>query len=184
MPVLLKQRLLTTDEYHKMAVAGILKSEDRVELLNGQIIYMSPIGSAHAACVEKMGDLLRRLTAGNAMVRTQNPITLSDISEPEPDIALVALKTDYYTERHPVPGEIFLVVEVADSTLEKDRIAKLPLYAEAAIPEYWIVNLEKRELEAYSLPTGSRYSRKTVYSRNQELLLEPFGVSVPLSFVF
>ena len=128
MAVQLEQRLITVYEYHKMEESGILTEADKVELLNGQIIHMSPIGSHHAACVEKMDEYLKKLLAGKAMVRAQNPIVLDDLSEPEPDISIVKFKENYYADQHPIPSEIYLVIEVADTSLEKDREAKLPLY--------------------------------------------------------
>jgi Uma2 family endonuclease len=174
----LKQRLLTVQEYHRMSETGILTESDRVELLNGRIIYMSPIGSKHAACVEKIGELLKQFLAGKAMVRAQNPVILDEHSEPEPDIAIVKRKDNYYADRHPVAEETFLVIEVADTSLEKDRLAKQPLYAAAQIPEYWIVNLEKNEVEVYRSPIDEQYRSRHIFLPGDEIALSEFGVSV------
>lgn len=178
MTIQLDQRLLTVKEYHQMVEAGILGEDDPIELLNGQLIHMSPVGSNHAACVEKIDELLKYLLRGKALVRSQNPITLSDLSEPEPDIAVVLKKDNYYADRHPIPGEVLLVIEVADSSLEKDRQAKLPLYAQAQIPEYWIVNLEKREIEVYQTPRQDQYRSRHIYLPEDEMSLPPFGVTI------
>lgn len=178
MAVQLEHRLLTVEEYHRMSEAGILKPDDRVELLNGQLINMSPIGSKHAACVERLGDLLKTLVAGKAMVRTQNPVFLGIYSEPEPDIAIVRHKNNYYADRHPQPSEIFLIIEIADSSLEKDRQAKLPLYAEAQIPTYWIVKLDDQEVEVYREPVGDRYRTKAVFTVEGQIPLVHFDLSI------
>lgn len=177
MPVQLTEGLLTVAEYHRLAAAGILSWEDRVELLNGKVIPMSPIGSAHAACVEKISELLRLVLGEKAMVRAQNPVTLGNYSEPEPDLAIVARKDNFYADRHPAPHEIFLIIEVADSTLQKDRLEKLPLYAAAGIPEYWIANLEKQELEVYRLPDSDQFLSKTILRRGEEVSFNRFGAS-------
>ena len=169
MAVHLEQRLLTVEEYHKMAEAGILGENDKVELLNGQLIKMSPIGSKHAALVEKTRDLLREVLGNKAMVRARNPVILGDLSEPEPDIAIVGYKENYYADRHPKQEEIFLVIEVADSSLEKDRQAKLPIYAAAGIPEYWIVNLENRSLEVHRSPAAHTYQSKLILFPGESL---------------
>lgn len=178
MAIQLEHRLLTVEEYHRMSEAGILKPDDRVELLNGQLIKMSPIGTKHAACVERLGDLLKSSVAGKAMVRTQNPILLSTYSEPEPDIAIVRHKDNYYAEQHPQPSEVFLIIEVADSSLEKDRQAKLPLYAGAQIPTYWIVKLDDQEVEVYRKPVGDHYRTKAVFTAEDRIPLDQFDLSI------
>lgn len=171
---------MTVEEYHKMAEAGILKEEDRVELLEGKIITMSPIGSRHAACVEKIDELLKRSLSGKAMVRTQNPVLIGNFSEPKPDVAGVKKKDNYYADQHPVADEIFLIIEVADSSLEKDRQAKLPIYAGAGIPVYWIVNLEKKELEVYQSPMGNQYFSRQTFSADEQASLPEFGFQCPV----
>ena len=114
------------------------------------------------------------------MVRTQNPVVLGKYSEPEPDIAIVKRKENYYADAHPAPEEIFLIIEVADSSLEKDRQAKLPLYADALIPEYWIINLDQRELEVYQSPSNDKYLSKRIFLPGSEATLEPFDLSFPV----
>jgi len=169
MTIQLDQRLLTVKEYHQMAEVGILGADDRVELLNGQLINMSPSGSKHAACVEKITEMLRHLLKGQAMVRSQNPIELDLYSEPEPDVAIVRMKENYYADRHPVSQEIFFLIEVSDSSLEKDRQVKLEIYAQAKIPEYWIVNLAKQEVEVYTKPVEGRYHIRQIYTLGDDI---------------
>src|SRR5215470_13244778 len=117
----LESRRFNVAEYHQMANAGVLKPDDRVELLDGEVIQMSPIGSPHAACVTRSADALRRLVRKMAIVWVQNPVRLDDFSEPLPDIALLKLRKDYYALRHPLPKDVLLIIEVADVTLLKDR---------------------------------------------------------------
>ena len=178
MAIQLEQRLITVDEYHKMAEAGILKAEDKVELLNGQIIKMSPIGSKHAACVEKINELLKPLLSGKAMVRSQNPVRMGELSEPEPDIAVVKNKANYYADGHPAAADVFLIIEVADSSLEKDRESKLSVYATAKVPEYWIINIEKREIEVYQSPFKERYRSKYTFFPEDKVELPFFKLFV------
>lgn len=180
MEILLEQRLISVEEYHKMAEAGILKPDDRVELLNGKIIKMSPIGSKHDACVDKTDEFLRRALSGIALVRVQNPVILSDFSEPEPDIAIVKRKENYYADKHPTAGEVILIIEVADSSLEIDRQLKLPVYAAGQIPEYWIINVEKREVEVYQSPFKGLYRFRDIYFPEDEIAISQLGVSVPV----
>ena len=178
MTIQLEQRLLTVNEYQQMVAAGILDEDDRVELLNGQLIKMSPSGSKHAACVEKITAYLRHLLDNKTMIRSQNPIILGHYSEPEPDIAVVLRKDNYYADHHPIPGEIYFLVEVSDTSSEKDRQVKSAIYAAAQIPEYWIVNLAKQEIEVYQQPEGDQYQSKQTYSKEDEIHLSDFNLSL------
>ncbi|MCO6475518.1 MAG: Uma2 family endonuclease [Phaeodactylibacter sp.] len=181
MEILLEQRLITVEEYHKMAEAGILKPDDRVELLNGKIIKTSPIGSKHAACVDKTDEFLRRVLSGLALVRAQNPVIMSDLSEPEPDIAILKRKENYYADKHPTAEDVILIIEVADSSLEIDRQSKLPIYAAGRIPEYWIVNVEKREIEVYQSPFKGQYRSREIYFPEDEIPISAFNISAPVN---
>ena len=151
------RRRFTTDEYHRMADAGILSPDDRVELLDGKIVRMSPIGSRHAACVDRLTDVFTRRFRRRAIVRVQNPIDLGRHSEPQPDVTLLARRADYYAARHPQPPDILLVVEVVDSSRGYDRELKLPLYARFGIREVWLVDLRSDELETYRRPALRGY---------------------------
>ncbi len=148
----LKRKLLTCEEYHAMTASGILSEEDKLELINGELIFRSPIGPKHRSVVERIDALLQRALQENAIVFTQSPITLAPFSEPEPDLVIVQPRADLYAEAHPEPDDIFWLIEVSDATLGKDRLIKGPLYAQAEIPVYWIANLVDHQLEVYSEP--------------------------------
>jgi Uma2 family endonuclease len=152
-------RLFTVEEYYRMTEAGIFHEDDRVELMEGEVVTMSPIGSRHAACVEKAVALIRRAVAGRKFsVRTQNPIRLNDYSEPQPDISVVRDREDFYAAGHPTPDDIVLLVEVAEASLMYDRHSKLPLYARSGIAEVWLVDLVNRTVEVHSTPAPAGYS--------------------------
>ncbi|MEM0326364.1 MAG: Uma2 family endonuclease [Desulfurococcaceae archaeon] len=155
------ERLFTVGEYHRMAQVGILTEGERTELIDGKIVTMTPIGSRHAACVNRLNQLLAERTRGLAIVSVQNPIALDSYNEPQPDIALLALRDDFYAAHHPRPEDVLLIIEVAESSLEGDRNLKLPLYAKAAIPEVWLVNLADGELESYRQAGATARSRST-----------------------
>jgi hypothetical protein len=152
------RRRFNVDEYYAMARAGILAEDERVELLDGEIVEMTPIGIRHAACVRRLTDSFTHRFAGRAIVSGQNPVRLDAYCEPEPDVALLRLPRERYDLAHPTPGDVLLIVEVADTSLQRDRGGKLPLYASAGIPEVWIVNVEAREIEIYRQPSGDRYT--------------------------
>lgn len=147
----------TVDDYHRMVEAGILTEDDRVELLDGEIIKMSPIGVPHASCVRRLEALLHRQLGDMAIVSVQNPVQLGEYGEPEPDLAVLRPRADFYAERHPQPQDILLLIEVADSSLAKDRGAKLPLYAREGIAEVWLVDLEGEALERHTNPAEGAY---------------------------
>lgn len=170
----------TTAEYHRLIEIGVLSSEDKIELLDGQIVEMSPAGNYHAACIEFLGDELKHLLPEHFMVRRQNPVVLANNSEPEPDLAIVKYRKDYYALAHPGPEDILLLIEVADISLAKDRHVKSTLYAESGIPEYWIMNTEEDLLEQYLHPENGRYKQQRIYSKDEVLespLLPAMGVS-------
>lgn len=165
-----KPRLFTVSEYYAMVRAGILGANDRVELIRGQVIPMSPIGSRHASCVDNLAELFISQVRPHASVRIQNPIRLSAHSEPQPDLALLERK-QVYASRHPRPDEVLLVVEVADTTLDFDRQVKIPLYADAGLCEYWIVNLAEACLEVYRRPGPGGYAETTMLQRGDEVAI-------------
>ena len=163
-----KPRLFTVSEYYAMASAGVLHENDRVELIRGQIIPMSPIGSRHATCVDRLARMFILGVGDEATVRIQNPIRLSAHSEPEPDLSLLERKR-VYASRHPRPDEVLLVIEVADTTLDYDQQVKALLYAEEGIQEYWIVNLEEEGLEVYRQPGPDGYAETMTLQRGEEV---------------
>jgi Uma2 family endonuclease len=148
------RRLFTVDEYYAMAKHGILRPDERVELLDGEIVPMNPIGSPHAWCVTDLTEVFAPLI-GQIRLRIQNPLRLDGHAEPEPDVTIVRPETP--RNRHPGPDETLLVIEVADSSLRKDRGRKRRMYARAGIFEYWIVDLNAGRIEVYRDPLRSRY---------------------------
>jgi Uma2 family endonuclease len=163
----LEPRRFNVTEYYQMAAAGILKPDDRVELIAGEIIKMSPIGSPHAACVSRLTRLFHNTIANEAIVSTQKPVRLDEFSEPVPDIALLKPRKDYYAARHPLPADVLLVIEVADTSLLKDRNIKVPLYASAGIPEIWLVNIPKEIIEVYCDLQKGKYRKCQKYKRGE-----------------
>ena len=152
------RRRFTVAEYYAMAEAGILTEKDRVELLDGEIIVMAPIGNRHQSSVDGHGEMFTLRLQGRANVRIQGPVRLDDDNEPEPDVMLLRRRDDYYSTGHPGPDDVLLLIEVADSTLDFDREVKLHLYARAGIPEVWIANLRNRRVESYIDPTEDGYA--------------------------
>lgn len=152
-----RPRPFTVDEYYAMAEAGLFGPKDRVELIRGQIMLLSPIGSRHAAVVARLTMLLASKLSGRAVVNVQSPVRLDRYSEPEPDLAVVRPEPDYM-RRHPGPEDVLLLIEVADTTLRYDRSTKLPLYAQAGIAEVWIANIQDRCIEVYREPAGTGYA--------------------------
>lgn len=167
-------RPLTIDEYHRMIEAGIIHEGERVELLAGQIFNMAAKGTRHTVATRNLFKQLLNLIGDRADVQSQDPITLPNNTEPEPDLVIARLREDNYINSHPTPAEIILVIEVADSTLNLDRNTKAPLYAAAGISEYWIVNLVDNRLEIYRQPQGS------IYTNNQIILLTTGARSIEI----
>lgn len=167
-------RLWTVNDYHRMLEAQILTSEDSVELLDGQILQMSPQQPPHAATTQRASDCLRNLLTGRAIIRVQLPITLPPNSEPEPDVAVVRIDANEYLAFHPNPGDIFLIVEVADTTLYKDRKEKAKAYAKAGIPDYWVMNVSKRQIYVFREPDGDNYQRETLLNLDATISLVAF----------
>lgn len=160
---------ISVDEYERMGEAGILRPDARLELLEGEIYEMSPIGSRHASCVTLLHQLLTLKFANKLIVISQNPIRLDDFSEPQPDVALLRWRDDYYRHAHPQPTDVLLVIEVADTTLESDRRYKLPLYAKAGIGEAWLVNLPEESIELYAEPADGTYQFTKEFKRGEEV---------------
>lgn len=157
MSVQIAKHWFTVAEYERMGAAGIFAVGDRVELIEGEIIEMSPIGKRHAACVNRLTTLLVRAIDPAGIISVQNPIRLHDFSEPQPDIAILKPREDFYAQALPVPADVRLVIEVCDTTLEYDRQIKLPLYARAGIAEVWLVNPMDEQIETFAQPIGDTY---------------------------
>ena len=151
-----------------MAETGVLKPAARVELLDGKIIDRSPIGPFHGGTVKRLNRLFSKQAAGRWLVSVQDPVHLDDHSEPQPDLMLLRPVADDYTSRHPVPEDVFLLIEVADTTLDFDREQKLPLYGRAGISEVWIMNLADRTIEIYREPHFSGYGWRRVFRSGEQ----------------
>lgn len=169
------RRRFTVEEYYKMAEAGIFSEDDRVELLEGEIVEMAPIGSRHAACVNRLTRLFTDRVGSQAVVSIQNPIRLSKHSEPQPDLALLKLRSDFYAQAHPGPEDTLLVIEVAETSADIDREAKIPLYAKAGIPEVWLVDLSREVIEVYRKPSSRGYGEVQRLQRGQRLSPQVFS---------
>lgn len=170
MSVQIARRSFTVADYYRMAEAGILSEDDRVELLDGEVIEMSPIGSRHAACVDRLNRFLNGVKEPLFIVRVQNPIRLDDHSEPQPDITLLRARSDFYAEAHPTPADVLIVIEVSDSSVELDRQVKLPLYAQAEVPEVWLANLPDDTVEVYAQPLNGVYQMVKVFGSGETVI--------------
>ena len=155
-------------EFERMGEAGVFTKDARLELIEGEIAEKSPITSHHAGCVKYLNRFLNRTISDIALVSNQNPIRLDDFSEPEPDLALLRLRDDFYRDAHPVPADVLLIIEVAETTLAYDREIKVPLYAKAGVAETWIVNLTEEQIEVYAEPAGGTYQTVFNFRRGEE----------------
>lgn len=152
------RHLISVDAFHRMAETGILGSSDRVELIDGEIIDISPIGALHAAIVDVLARHFGRKAGDSIFIRCQNPLRLDDVSEPEPDLTILRPRADFYTTAHPGPADVLLVVEVSDTSLAYDLGVKVPLYARHGIPEVWVIDAATRRTRVFRQPIGSTYS--------------------------
>jgi hypothetical protein len=154
-------RHFSVEEYERMVAVGILTEHDRVELIEGSVVEMPPIGPLHADVVRRLQRFFEHVVSEHAVVSVQNPIALPPRSEPEPDIAL--LRPGPYRERHPGPGDVFLVIEVSDASLQTDRRDKIPMYARAGIPEAWLIDLTVERLERYRSPGSDGFASRDLF---------------------
>jgi Uma2 family endonuclease len=165
------RRPLTVAEYHRMGDVGILTEDDRVELIEGQLVAMTPIGSNHSGTVNSMTRQLVMTVGDRGVVAVQNPVQLDDLSEPQPDFAVLKPRADDYRAATPRADEVLLVVEISDSSLAYDRAVKRALYARHGIPEFWLVNVAANEIEVCRRPFGGQYASITRVGR--DAILEP-----------
>lgn len=175
MAIQLQRKLFTIEEYERMIATGVLAEDDRLELIRGEIVEMTPIGLEHIVCVLRLDHLFGGLVAKSAHTSVQNPIRLPNGSRPQPDVTILKWRDDFYAGKHPDAEDVLLLIEVADSTLETDRGVKVPLYAEAGIPETWIINLPERVVEVYSGPSAGAYG-KIRHARRGDSLPLPAGL--------
>ena len=163
------RKRFTVHEYHRMGDAGILTERDRVELMDGQIVVMTPIGPRHNACVSHANRALVRAAGDGAIVLPQGSVRLDLFYEPEPDLVLLRPRDDFYASRHAGPADILLVVEIAESSIEYDRNVKAPVYAAAGIAEYWLADLNANMVWRYSSPVGGTYQSIEQHRRGESI---------------
>ena len=181
----ISHHLLSVHDYHRMAEAGIFTEDQPIELINGEIFDMPPIGSFHADIINTLTRLFYQQVNDNIRISVQNPIQLSDFSEPEPDIVLV--KNKNYRLQHPTADDVLLLIEVADSSLHYDRTIKLPQYANHQIPEVWLFNLKEQRLDIYQQPENDYYRlhlRPKAGESIQPLLVEAVNVDWSALFAY
>ena len=172
-------------DYHQMIEAGILDEDDRVELLEGKIVCMSPQRPFHAASVQRSANHLYELLRRRAYIRVQLPVILGNDSEPEPDLAVVRFDANEYSFRHPEPPDIYLLIEVADSTIAKDRNQKARIYAKNRVLEYWILDLQKRQVYVFRQPEESIYREKLILNSDDSITMQAFpDVAIALNAMF
>jgi Uma2 family endonuclease len=160
------RRAFTVAEFHRMAEAGIFSEDDRVELLDGEIVEMTPIGSRHAAAVKRLIDRFIPLqVAGRVILSVQDPLRLGEHSEPQPDVVLLKPRADFYAAAHPGPEDVVLLVEVAETSAAPDREVKVPLYARFGVPEVWLVDLAEARVEVYRQPSAGAYQQTQALAR-------------------
>ena len=184
------RRKFSINEYHQLIDLGFFTENDRIELIRGEIIEMSPKRTPHSVCNSLLWKQLYELVGKQAEIRVQEPIILSSNSEPEPDVVIAKKKTDNYLSGHPTVEDIILAIEISDSTLQYDRETKLPLYAEAGINNYWIVNLVDNRLEVYTNPFDDiqnkfDYRHKSIILPNEHINIPTFNnITLELKTIF
>ena len=175
MALQLTPRRFTAAEYHQMIEAGVFGKDERLELINGEIVQMSPIGDRHAACVRRLNELLGQLFAGRVLVDVQNPVAVDIAYAPQPDLALLRPRTDYYATQTPTTADCLLVIEVAETSAEFDRQIKVPRYARGGVAELWLVDLERDVVVVYRDPAGEAYQQVQVFHRGETLTIAALG---------
>lgn len=178
-----RRHLVTVEEYQRMGEAGVLDPEARVELIEGEIIDMPPIGTGHAYVVNELNRLLAEVVRGKAMLAVQQAVRLGSRSQPQPDLSLAKLPANRYRHSHPQPDDLLLVIEVSDSTLAYDRNVKVPLYARHGIREMWLIDLNSWQLHCMREPQGDRYASITVLTAGSVEISGLPGVAIDLSSV-
>ena len=170
MAVVLKRRRFTLEEYHRLGETGIIREDERVELVEGEIVEMSPIGWPHASVVARLTMLFARRYADRAIVWVQNPVALPrQVSQFQPDLALLKARPDFYRGKGVEPDDALLVVEVMDSSVAYDRRVKLPIYARAGVPEVWLVNVNRNTVEMWRDPVPDGYREQRLVDRDSTI---------------
>jgi Uma2 family endonuclease len=177
----LTPRRFTATEYRQMIQAGVFGPDERLELIDGEIVQMSPIGDRHAACVRRLNALLSQLFATQSIVDVQNPMMVDVAYAPQPDLALLRPRNDYYATQTPTAADCLLVIEVADTSAEFDRQIKAPRYALGGVRELWLIDLDRDVVVAYRDPVGDAYQHLQVFRRGDTITcasLQGPGISV------
>ncbi len=169
MTVQADRRLFTVAEYHQMVAAGILSEDDRLELIEGEVVKMSPLGARHAACVKRLNRLFSQALGDAALLGVQDPVVFGEHSEPEPDLTLLRPRADFYSSGHPQASDLLLVIEVADTSAAYDREVKIPLFARAGVREAWLVDLNRDAIEVFREPSAAGYQRVTRRLRGEKV---------------
>ena len=172
------------DDYHAMARAGILSEDDRVELIEGDVVVMSPVGSRHAACVDILGELLVRASDQRTAVRVQSPVRFDEYTEPEPDLCVLVRREDAYSESLPQPEDVLLVIEVSDTSLDHDRRVKARLCARHGIRQFWLIDLAERTVEAYRTPGPDGYGEHMVHAVGERVAVPGLEIDLEVRTLF
>lgn len=181
---LLKRHRLSVDDYYRMGEAGIFAPNARVELIEGEIIDMAPIGSRHGSAVKRLNSVLVSAVGSRAVVSVQDPLRLGDLSEAKPDLMLLKPRADFYADAHPTAADVLLLIEVADTSARYDREVKLPLYARHGVPEVWIVDLEARLVRFFRSPSGDAYTQASATAEPGRTPIAALpGVEIDLSAI-
>src|SRR5712692_4448770 len=171
MAIQVTPRRFSAAEYRQMIEVGVFGRDERLELIDGEIVHMSPIGDRHAACVRRLIALLSQLFAAQAIVDAQNLIMVDAAYVPQPDLALLRPRTDYYATQTPTAADCLLVIEVADTSAEFDRLIKVPRYARGGVAELWLVDLEREVVVVYRLPSGNAYQQVQLFHRGETMII-------------
>src|SRR5262245_14958800 len=169
MPIELPKRRFTADEYHRMGQAGILSEDDRVELMDGELVTLTPIGPRHNASVNRATRAMFAAVGGAAIVQVQGSVRLDAFHEPQPDIVLLRPREDFYASRLPDPADILLVVEIAEASVEYDHDVKSRAYGASRVPEYWLIDLRHGSLTCHTEPDASGYRSVRIHRRGESL---------------
>jgi len=177
----LPRKKFALEEYHQIIASGVLREDYLIELINGEIFEMSPVGFKHASCVKKINYLFAEKLGSKVIIGVQDPIKLNDNSEPQPDLVLLKPRDDFYANQHPIPEDIFLLIEVADSSIDYDKNFKIPIYAENKVQEIWLIDLNQNLLEVYQNPYKNYYQNITKLSNKDDVTLtQPEVITIKL----
>jgi Uma2 family endonuclease len=179
------RRKFSISDYHRMAETGILSENERIELIAGDIVTKIPVGSRHTSCVKSLRQLFTTMLADTVVVWVQNPICLGEYSEPEPDLALLKLRPDLYSEHRPTAKDVFLIVEMTEQAGDYERDVKLPVYAQAGFGEVWLVNIKDMKVEVYTNPAGQEYDMYHKFCQEHTITSVVFpNLRIPVEKIF